>query len=92
MQKGQIRRGSEYTCGHDKGDLVLEEIGSMLIHYVREHELASRYGGDEFCLWIARKGGMQEIAQEAERLMRSAAEHQISVSLGIAVVRTDESS
>jgi diguanylate cyclase (GGDEF)-like protein len=36
--------------GHDAGDLVLREMGSLLRSIVRGDDIACRYGGEEFIL------------------------------------------
>ncbi len=36
--------------GHDAGDMVLREMGELLRNSTREHELAFRFGGEEFLL------------------------------------------
>ncbi len=38
------------TFGHPAGDHVLQKVGDMLIKLVRHCDIASRYGGEEFCV------------------------------------------
>lgn len=38
------------TLGHQAGDDVLEQMGSILSHHCREQDIAARYGGEEFVL------------------------------------------
>jgi diguanylate cyclase (GGDEF)-like protein/PAS domain S-box-containing protein len=38
------------TSGHAAGDVVLRELGKMLIECVRKEDIPSRYGGDEFII------------------------------------------
>lgn len=38
------------TFGHDAGDAVLRELGSLLARSLRREDVACRYGGDEFVL------------------------------------------
>ncbi|MDP1913785.1 diguanylate cyclase [Brevundimonas sp.] len=40
------------SFGHDAGDAVLREVGSVLRGAVREKELVFRYGGEEFLLLL----------------------------------------
>lgn len=40
------------TFGHDAGDLLLREIGSMLRTWSRHEDIACRYGGDEFVITL----------------------------------------
>jgi len=38
------------TSGHEAGDLVLREVGGLLMKSVRGSDIVCRYGGEEFCL------------------------------------------
>jgi diguanylate cyclase (GGDEF)-like protein len=38
------------TFGHEAGDAVLRELGTLLMRSVRAGDIACRYGGEEFCL------------------------------------------
>jgi diguanylate cyclase (GGDEF)-like protein/PAS domain S-box-containing protein len=38
------------THGHAAGDLILREVGSLLINHIRGEDVACRYGGDEFLI------------------------------------------
>jgi diguanylate cyclase len=38
------------TLGHQAGDYVLEQMGSILRYHCREQDMAARYGGEEFVL------------------------------------------
>lgn len=40
------------TCGHPAGDALLSKVTSVLLHSVRENDLVSRLGGDEFGILI----------------------------------------
>ena len=41
------------TFGHPAGDQVLRELGTILRESLRTHDIASRYGGDEFVLILS---------------------------------------
>jgi len=36
--------------GHDLGDVVLKQVGQLMLSHFREKDLVSRYGGKEFCI------------------------------------------
>lgn len=38
------------TYGHKKGDLVLKETAKIIMENIRENDIASRYGGEEFLI------------------------------------------
>jgi diguanylate cyclase (GGDEF)-like protein len=38
--------------GHDAGDCVLRELGNLLARFIRESDIACRYGGEEFVLLL----------------------------------------
>ncbi len=40
--------------GHPGGDIVLKEVSSILIKYIKEEDLAVRWGGEEFLLFLYR--------------------------------------
>lgn len=41
------------TYGHDVGDIILKEVGNVLLHTVRLNEdIVIRYGGEEFVIFI----------------------------------------
>jgi len=40
------------TYGHDGGDIVLKEISTMIKDYVGADGFVSRFGGEEFCLYL----------------------------------------
>lgn len=55
--------------GHDMGDAVLRQLGDLLLHHVREEDIACRYGGEEFTVILP--GADTEVSrQRAEELRR----------------------
>ncbi|HVI49822.1 MAG TPA: sensor domain-containing diguanylate cyclase [Candidatus Sulfotelmatobacter sp.] len=79
-------------CGHDVGDMMLQEVGRRLSLDLRETDVAGRFGGDEFLLMLEGSRQDEGFMAAAERLVRSlrqpfdlcGAEHCISVSIGLA--------
>jgi diguanylate cyclase (GGDEF)-like protein len=55
------------TFGHEAGDEVLREVGLFLQKYIRDADIACRYGGEEFML-ILPDTPLEVIQQRAEQL------------------------
>jgi len=55
--------------GHEIGDQVLVTIGERLSESIREQDLVSRIGGDEFVVVLPRLKSTGELARVAERLL-----------------------
>lgn len=82
------------TFGHQSGDLVLSQIGAILLSSARKTDRIGRYGGEEFL--IACFGVDQEIAQTiAEKIRQKIENHhfdgigRITASFGIATLRDE---
>jgi diguanylate cyclase (GGDEF)-like protein/PAS domain S-box-containing protein len=54
--------------GHDAGDEVLRELGRLLSHFIRESDIACRYGGEEFVLLLPGASG-SDAASRARGLL-----------------------
>jgi len=86
------------TYGHDRGDIVLQEISRLLMETARSYDTVSRWGGEEFLIICARSGPI-EACQLAERLRRAVERHRIvlsdtveiktTISIGVAGWSTD---
>jgi len=50
------------TLGHDKGDLLLKQVGQRLVSTVREGDTVARLGGDEFVVLF---DGLSALADES---------------------------
>lgn len=60
-------KGLNDDLGHAAGDEALTEIGRVLLGEVRGHDLAVRWGGDEFLL-VLRFGPKDDAAQAIEKI------------------------
>jgi len=77
------------TLGHPEGDQVLKEISQLLKNHVRESDIVSRYGGDEFAI-ILRETDKRKAIEIAESIRRafetkfSSYQVKITASIGVA--------
>lgn len=84
------------TLGHDAGDKLLIEVVSRINECVREEDLISRIGGDEFIVMFE-ETGKDEIEQIAKRIIEYVANPysineniaSISLSIGISMFPND---
>ena len=83
------------TLGHDKGDLLLEQVAQRLLSCVRHSDTVARLGGDEFVILMENLAiGMDESAVQmaAEKILHAFEEvfllgedeHRTTPSIGIA--------
>lgn len=82
------------TYGHAVGDTVLKTVANVIKENLREYDIPSRYGGEEFCILLPQTS-LEEAKVVAERL-RSAVEKetvtidtvskplQVTISVGLA--------
>ena len=67
--------------GHAGGDAVLTHTGRLIANSMRLTDVAVRYGGEEFCIYL--KGCSEhDAAQFAQRLVRHAAKDQVRLPNG----------
>ncbi len=83
------------TYGHDVGDMILKEIGNILLHTIRlDEDIVVRYGGEEFLIFIKTKPQNTQISLNViERIFENIKVHKmyindedyinITVSIGI---------
>jgi len=86
------------TFGHEAGDMVLRNLGSMLLGHLRKEDVVCRYGGEEFTI-ILPDASLESARSRAEQLRASAKEltpdfqgrslGPISISIGLAVFPAD---
>ncbi|TFH01581.1 MAG: sensor domain-containing diguanylate cyclase [Calditrichales bacterium] len=62
------------TLGHQAGDEALREVGKMLKKTVRDEDIVSRYGGEEFCI-IFPGIAKEEIFNLGERIRENMEKH-----------------
>lgn len=74
--------------GHDEGDRILVLLANQLQLSIREADLAVRYGGEEFALWMpsANRDDAEQIAQRVHENIKhiSVSDKPITVSIGAA--------
>jgi diguanylate cyclase (GGDEF)-like protein len=80
--------------GHDAGDMVLREVGGLLLNRTRKEDVACRYGGEEFLIIIPETGEDDALARAEELQAALCAMHltyhermlrEVTVSIGVAV-------
>ncbi|MFP5477046.1 MAG: diguanylate cyclase [Gammaproteobacteria bacterium] len=81
--------------GHAAGDAVLRGLAGALRQALPQHDVLGRLGGEEFCVLLPGQEQAQAVAV-AERLRLLLAQvprpdERLTVSVGIAVLRADES-
>lgn len=80
------------TYGHQAGDMVLKEVGQILLDGIRNTDFAARYGGEEFVVilpHIAEKQAHLLAGRLAEKIAAKRFEHggklfNVTVSAGVA--------
>ena len=86
------------TYGHECGDYVLKEVASMIKSGLREYDLASRYGGEEFTVLLDNTD-REEAVQVANRIRKNIEEHEfnfdgqtmkVTISGGVAVFNHED--
>jgi diguanylate cyclase (GGDEF)-like protein len=71
------------TRGHAAGDAALRSVGALLRQALRPHDVACRYGGDEFVLMLA-ECNKAELLAAVTRIGKLAKGEGISLSIGCA--------
>ena len=56
--------------GHQKGDQVLRDLSALFLENIREGDIAARYGGDEFLIFV-QYGSAEEAESLAARLQQA---------------------
>lgn len=69
------------THGHPAGDMVLREVGALLMHAARAGDVVARTGGEEFC-FVLPDTSVAGAHQLASRLCQSLRSHAFAVRGG----------
>lgn len=83
------------TYGHDVGDNVIVQLGTLLGGMFANGEVAGRFGGDEFIVFIKNNDDPETAGRLAAGIVKGAAESitlpdpekKVSVSIGIAIYK-----
>lgn len=67
------------TWGHSAGDCVLKNVAKIVAGELREYDIASRYGGEEFCILLP-DTKINEAAFVAQRLRKAVEKADINIS------------
>ena len=93
------------TYGHDTGDKVLKTVANVIKEQLREYDIPSRYGGEEFCI-ILPQTKIEEANIVAQRLRNAVEKNSIetfidksnqnkkisvTISLGLAQLKNNDS-
>ncbi|MHC1784634.1 MAG: diguanylate cyclase [Anaerolineaceae bacterium] len=82
------------TYGHEAGDLVLRELGSLIQNHIRSEDIACRFGGEEFLLilpeanqefTVKRAENIRELVKSMRIKYHRRFLGTITVSLGVAI-------
>jgi len=85
------------TAGHDSGDMVLRQVAGRLRQCLRESDLLSRFGGDEFATLLREIEDPEAARATAQRVLTAVAQpyeikgetYHLSASVGISIYPGD---
>jgi diguanylate cyclase (GGDEF)-like protein len=83
------------SFGHARGDDVLAAVGAVLRSALRESDFVARYGGEEFLILLPDTGReeallvAEKVRAEIETITVAGVSHEITASLGLAVLPDD---
>jgi len=86
------------TFGHDAGDVVLQDLASVIRMVVRAEDIVTRYGGEEFCILLPEipAEDAERVAErlraviERHHLPQAAGVQSITVSVGMSLFSPDD--
>lgn len=78
------------THGHNAGDSVLRGVADILQACVRQHDVVSRFGGEEFCI-VLRRVSLDQAMRIAETMRHKVESHRfdyiaVTCSLGVSSI------
>ncbi len=68
------------NCGHEAGDVILKKISAALLESVRKTDVISRYGGDEFCIYLS--GIEKNVEAVIQKIISNVNEIPYRISIG----------
>ena len=83
--------------GHLVGDQILRQVAATIRLYIREIDLAGRFGGEEFCV-ILPNAGLEGARLTAERICKAISDltvvllgvgYRVTISVGVALYPKD---
>ncbi len=88
------------SLGHDEGDKVLCEVGQRLQCCLRQEDLVSRSGGDEFIILVRDVKTEKDVAKVAEKILNrfstsfvvNGHDHMLHISIGMSLYPNDHQS
>jgi diguanylate cyclase (GGDEF)-like protein len=69
------------TYGHATGDAVLRTTANVIKSQLREYDIPSRYGGEEFCILLPQTN-IEEAKVDAERLRSAVEQEEVEIEGG----------
>ena len=84
-------KGINDTLGHDKGDYVINRVGTILKENFRNSDYVCRLGGDEFLILISDYNNREFVLERWEKIKREISDtivlpnSKVTISMGIAM-------
>ena len=78
------------TYGHDKGDLIIKQISSLIQQNIRNTDISARWGGEEFLILAPNSdlNGALKLANNLKELIENAqfeVKQKVTISVGVSV-------